>query len=320
MNKNTYKNVMTEIDQLIENHYNKQPGEEKKLRSKTLKYANCTLESKLKKLKSLYEKKCAQCEAMKAALSIERDLCDTTLIDLASESPSSEESFSNLESKMQHLSTAEEREQFCIDAIAKTLEALVNVKNYAVEGILTGEIMSHCLDILQQENPEVLFVDWIAVRDILKATDDTAIAQFTDQYRANEYNNWFFVLNESFHWSLMLYAKSKNTFFHYDSRPNRNHGMAQKVATALAEFTDSTELFEVRCSPQTVDHVSGFHVIENITKLLPILEEGRIVIGDVEVTLEKISLLKMLPLKCRVLVMKLYLQKKLQLLNEAFAK
>lgn len=307
----SYKTVMTEID----THY-QQSSLEKHLQSKTLKYTNRMLESKLKKLKSLYEKKCAQCEAMKAALTLEQDLYEA-------EGPITDQffdpdPFAGVHSKLQRLSD-EERSTFSQNAISQTIQILSNVKNYALEGLMTGEIMSHCVEILQQENTSKLFVDWSIVREILKSPDDAAAEQFMDQFQANQYTNWFLVLNDAFHWSLLLYVQDKKAFFHYDSKPNRNHGLAQKVASSLAEYTDSQQLFEVRCSPQLDDHVSGFHVIENITKLLPILDQGRIVVSNVEITLEKISLLKALPLKCRILVLKLYLQKKLQTLNDVLS-
>lgn len=309
---------MSEMNQLLENSCCRENKDEKKLRCNSLKYANRDLESKLKKLKILYEKKCAQYEAAMATLSIERDLYQVNILDCDNQSAIMDEAVPNLEKKMHQL-TIEEREKFTEHVISQTLELLDGVKSYANEGVISGEIMSHCVDILQQENPDVLFVDWTITQDLLNATDDATIQRFISDHRVDEFNNWFLILNDSSHWSLMLFVKTKRAFFHYDSKPNRNHNVAQKIASALADHTDSEQFFEVLCNPQEAPNVSAFHVIENITKLLPILEEGRIVIGDVEVTLEKISLLKMLQLKCRVLVMKLYLQKKLQILNELFA-
>ncbi len=332
IDEDAQENMFDEVNKWLRNHVDDPNSLEKAKKYRALLHANRTLRSKLKKLKLLYEKKNAQYEAMKEALDLEKDLYDSDWATLLSSSPTAQEPktysvFSGLQAKMQGLSTNEEKGELFQKTLSKTIAMLRGVKEYAINGITTEDVMASCMEIFSKENPTVLFVPPAVVSIILTSVSEKIVFEKLNELKASEYNSCFFTFSDkskvynTHHWSLLLYTKNRENgsgIYHYDSWPERNREIARRFSGILGIYFNTQQFYEVRCVPQANAGESGLHVIENMTKLLPMLETGKIIVDNVEITLQSINLLKVFTMKCRVLVMKLYLQRKLELLREYF--
>lgn len=337
MDERAQDKVLSKIYEWLNKHKDEEQSSEKVRRCQTLLDTNRTLQLKLDKLKLLYEKKNAQYEAMKAVADLEKDLQDMDLKDVFQtslyplESVTDEDfmkfGFLDFLRRIQNLPSAEEKEQFFVEAAFKSVELFKGVKEHAKSGIVSEDVMTCCMEILGQENPDVLFMLPSTIQSLLIINQQKTNFDMLHALNASEYNSFLFPLfnetsNENFnHWSLLVYAKNINEYsiFHYDSSIGKNRELARKFLSVISPYFGTTELIEVQSPQQKSFDECGFHVIEIATKILPLLETGKMLVGNVEITLTNINLLKVFTHKCRVMVLKLYTQRKLQLLQEYFA-
>lgn len=325
MEETSEKRILDEVNRWLSNHENDENLSEKVHRYRSLLQTNRMLESKLKKLKLLYEKKNTQYEAMKAALDLEQDLYDADLETIVMTPLPTEASthskYAELAARMRRIAGMQKKQEFFLDVITKFSDIVGSVKEHAIRGLINDDVIDSCAQIFGQEHPHILFVPHHLVQSLLISATDKIVFNTLDGIKAANYNACFFVLSSdgpvatSKHWSLLLYSKNplKTGIFHYDSMPNENREIARKFSSLISVYFNTEQFYEVRCGLQERDGESGLHVIENMTKLLPMLETGSIKVDNVEISLDNISLLKVFPQKCRVLVMKLYLQRKLQI-------
>lgn len=296
---------------------------------------NKTLVSTLHKLKLLYEKKNAQYEATKAVVNLERELYDADLLNtitaasgslVASAVVDEDENMATVRkmaARTNKISSAREQRVFYTKTLSTSVELLAPVKKFATDGIVTEDVMQSCFEIFTQENPNVLFVSPAIVQSILASQNSTVVFDHLTQLNALKYEACFFPLlderGNAYHWSLILYAKNvgeHGSLYLYDSRAGGVGDLEHKLSSLISLFFNTQTFHEVRLGSPKEKHESGYQVIENVTKLLPMLGNGVITVEGVEVTLENIHILKVFTLKCRILVMKLYLQRKLQLVQE----
>ncbi|KAK7590970.1 hypothetical protein V9T40_002583 [Parthenolecanium corni] len=329
MEETSEKRILEEVNRWLSNHENDENLSEKVHRYRSLLQTNRMLDSKLKKLKLLYEKKNTQYEAMKAALDLEQDLYDADLETIISTplpaEAGSHSKFAELTARMRRITSTQKKQEFFLDIITKFSDILGNVKEHAMNGHITDDIIDSCMQIFAQEHPHVLFVPTSVMPNILISATDKVVFEVLDRLKASEYNSCFFVLCQDIptgprkHWSLLLYSKNplNNGIFHYDSSLNENRELARKFSSLVFVYFNTPKFFEVRCVQQEKVGESGLYVIENMTKLLPMLQTGKMTVDSVEISLDNISLLKVFPQKCRVLVMKLHLQRKLQIFLES---
>lgn len=329
MEETSEKRILDEVNRWLSNHEHDENLSEKVHRYRSLLQTNRMLESKLKKLKLLYEKKNTQFEAMKAALDLEQDLYDADLETLMTTPLPTEAAthskFAELAARMRRISSMQKKQEFFLNVISKFSSILGGVKDYANSGLINNDVIDSCAQIFGQEQPHVLFVPSQVVQSLLISATNKIVFDTLDAIKASDYNACFFVLSgegakvTTKHWSLLLYSKNplRSGIFHYDSKPNENRETARKFSSLVSIYFNTEQFYEVRCGQQERDGESGLHVIENMTKLLPMVERGAITVDNVDISLDNISLLKVFPQKCRVLVMKLYLQRKLQVFLES---
>lgn len=118
---------------------------------------------------------------------------------------------------------------------------------------------------------------------LLKMTDSTEVSFFLDPLNASQKNFIFFPLNNcerrnsigGSHWSLLVFSKMENTYFHFDSLSKSNEIIARNFTRNLDKYliADKGTFVEVNCPQQENCYDCGIFVMcitdiltEHVTK------------------------------------------------------
>lgn len=141
---------------------------------------------------------------------------------------------------------------------------------------LNDQIISFYFEYLERiifnnEN-RLLFIS-PEVTQCIKIVPETEINIFLDPLKANEKLFIFFALNNNeadsvggTHWSLLIFSRPENKFYHYDSMNSFNLLNCQHLIKVLKKALNCVEAdFEnVKCLQQTNGYDCGIHVICNV--------------------------------------------------------
>ena len=162
--------------------------------------------------------------------------------------------------------------------------------------------------------PEILYA-CPELTQLLKLTDSSEISIFLDPLNASEKKFIFFPLNNcerrdsagGSHWSLLVFSKVENTFFHFDSFGRSNENIARDFARNLDRYLLRKELgefVETDCPQQEncvdcglfvmcITDVLTEHVVKySQIKGFNLQTVKRLVLGKRESLLELINVLK----------------------------
>ncbi|GAA0147104.1 protease [Lithospermum erythrorhizon] len=85
------------------------------------------------------------------------------------------------------------------------------------------------------DSDDVLFID-PPVSDLLANVDDVDVVKASvEPLEFGTKNLIFFAVNDSEHWSLLVYDRKLNAFLHHDSRGSSNHMQARKLFETLKD-------------------------------------------------------------------------------------
>ncbi|CAB3234073.1 unnamed protein product [Arctia plantaginis] len=90
------------------------------------------------------------------------------------------------------------------------------------------------------------------------------------------------------HWSLLVYSKPENSFFHFDSSYVSNHNAAWEFASHLIPYltkVGSINFADKDCSQQTNGYDCGIHVISNTERLAEYAHKNGL-IGNSDMTIK----------------------------------
>lgn len=139
---------------------------------------------------------------------------------------------------------------------------------------LNDQIISFYFEYLEKEifpefSDRFLFVSPEVTQCIKFSPED--VAMFLEPLRAHDKDFLFFALNDNFqveraggsHWSLLVYSRPENTFFHYDSSYGSNHQHSAMLENILmrALAVPHAEYKEATCSQQLNSYDCGIHVL-----------------------------------------------------------
>nr|CAD7595868.1 unnamed protein product [Timema genevievae] len=118
--------------------------------------------------------------------------------------------------------------------------------------------------VIHKGNNQILFVG-PEVTQCLKISPSEELGTFLDPLKVKQRKFIFLALNDcevldtpgGTHWSLLVYSKPENMFFHFDSSAGCNKDQACKLSAKLLRyFTGSKELgFQ---EPETLQQVNGY--------------------------------------------------------------
>lgn len=124
-------------------------------------------------------------------------------------------------------------------------------------------------DIFEDFSDRFLFVSPEVTQCIKFSPED--VAMFLEPLRAHEKDFLFFALNDNLqveraggsHWSLLVYSRPENTFFHYDSSYGSNHTNSALLTNILmrALQVPHADFREASCLQQTNSYDCGIHVL-----------------------------------------------------------
>jgi sentrin-specific protease 8 len=138
-----------------------------------------------------------------------------------------------------------------------------------------------------------------AVTQLIKmspAEDTRSILKPLDQHRTKKLS--FFAVNDNesagaggTHWSLLVFSKSEQTFFNFDSVFGQNRPAAKKLADLLTEaFNCPTAIFQDHdCTQQTNSHDCGIHLLANAEHIANFFLETGVVKNVPQVTQQAIK-------------------------------
>lgn len=154
---------------------------------------------------------------------------------------------------------------------------------------LNDQIISFYLEYLEHRiynnYKDILFVSPEVVQCI-KMVSQNEVSIFLDPLNAREKEFIFFPLNDNeedraggCHWSLLVFSRPEQTFFHYDSYDQHNFRLCTEFARTLGNAIGCPDydLQPCECLQQPNSYDCGIHVICNIDYIAEqIIETGQI--------------------------------------------
>ncbi|XP_066994694.1 sentrin-specific protease 8 isoform X2 [Anabrus simplex] len=111
------------------------------------------------------------------------------------------------------------------------------------------------------------------VTQCLKVSHWRDLTVFLEPLKLKQHQFCFFAVNDcemtekpgGTHWSLLVYSKPENMFFHYDSSAGHNCDQAWKLATNLSKYMSiEMEFIETDCLQQNNCYDCGIHLLCNV--------------------------------------------------------
>ncbi|XP_045775146.1 sentrin-specific protease 8, partial [Maniola jurtina] len=146
---------------------------------------------------------------------------------------------------------------------------------------LNDTIISFYFEYLEKlifcEAKELLFVS-PEVTQCIKMVETNDIGIFLEPLQINTKKFVFFALNDNSspdtaggsHWSLLVFSRNENSFFHFDSSSGSNHDVAWDFASHLMLYLSkqgNINFVDKHCQQQSNGYDCGVHVICNTEKL-----------------------------------------------------
>ncbi|XKL62511.1 hypothetical protein PGB90_002344 [Kerria lacca] len=153
---------------------------------------------------------------------------------------------------------------------------------------LTDSIIGFYLQYLEKEvymNNDFLFVS-PEVTQCIKSSNNSEIPVFLDPLNPRQYLVIFFPLNNNenvyssggSHWSLLVYFRLENIFYHFDSSNDMNDLQATALATKLQRYFDKNShlnLKEGNCLQQSNDYDCGIYLLCNVDNVAKVVVTHR---------------------------------------------
>ncbi|XP_049773714.1 sentrin-specific protease 8-like [Schistocerca cancellata] len=122
------------------------------------------------------------------------------------------------------------------------------------------------------------------VTQCLKVSPFEEINVFLDPLNAKEYKYIFLALNDSdivettggTHWSLLVYCKLEDTFFHFDSSSGFNNHHAKVLADGLSKYFSpiaKSVFIEAPSLQQTNSYDCGVHLLCNVDHIIGVSKQ-----------------------------------------------
>lgn len=144
---------------------------------------------------------------------------------------------------------------------------------------LSDAIIGFYFEFLQNENPLSkqlhLFVS-PEVTQCLKVTPSSQVSVFLDPLQAKDKKFIFLAVNdcENFsspggsHWSLLVFSKPEDVFYHFDSSTGCNFDQARKIAFNISDYLGCyNELQEMNTLQQSNSYDCGIHLLCNVKNI-----------------------------------------------------
>lgn len=146
------------------------------------------------------------------------------------------------------------------------------------ENWLNDNVISFYFEYLQRiiykKRKELLFIS-PEVTQCLKISPQEELGVFLDPLKFRECQFVFLALNDcelldspgGMHWSLLVYSRPENTFFHFDSMRGSNHNEAVKLASNLLRYASASgkgDFKEVESTQQNNGYDCGIYVLCNV--------------------------------------------------------
>lgn len=138
---------------------------------------------------------------------------------------------------------------------------------------LNDQIISFYLEYLEKivyvDERRFLFVS-PEVTQCIKIVPDTEIPVFLDPLNANQRQFIFFPLNDNqmdsaggSHWSLLVFSRLENTFYHFDSSKGSNKLISSYFVNGVKSSLNAIDanLVNVPCLQQSNGYDCGIHVL-----------------------------------------------------------
>ncbi|XP_070492126.1 sentrin-specific protease 8 [Chironomus tepperi] len=139
---------------------------------------------------------------------------------------------------------------------------------------LNDRIISFYLDYLQHEiyeSKEILFLGSEVTQAIkMMGNPEEINAVILDPLNVKEKNFLIFPINDNSkdqvggsHWSLLVYSKSDNTFYHFDSSGSSNYYVCSKLAKIIKSCLklSNEKIVQVECLQQNNSYDCGIYVL-----------------------------------------------------------
>lgn len=177
---------------------------------------------------------------------------------------------------------------------------------------LTDSIIGFYFQYLEREiytNKDFLFIS-PEVTQCIKSSNPGEIPVFLDPLNARQYLVIFFPLNNNenvyasggSHWSLLVYFRSENVFYHFDSSNDINDFQASKLASKLQHYFDRNtpvNIKEGNSLQQSNSYDCGIYLLCNVDNIAKHVRSNRRLdnlpfISKEEVKLKRASLLSLI--------------------------
>ncbi|VVC92141.1 unnamed protein product [Leptidea sinapis] len=139
---------------------------------------------------------------------------------------------------------------------------------------LNDTIISFYFEYLEKvtfiKSPDILFVPPEVTQCIKMVTPDE-IKIFLEPLKIEAKKFVFFALNDNSapdmvggsHWSLLVYSRDENSFFHYDSMCGSNHNVAWKHATRNGEIASCDMTIKINPCAKRKEILALIHNLAN---------------------------------------------------------
>lgn len=140
-----------------------------------------------------------------------------------------------------------------------------------INDALIGFYLEYLAKTLKLPNFAKILYTSPELTQLLKMTDSSEVSFFLDPLNATQKNFIFFPLNNcerrnsagGSHWSLLVFSKVENTYFHFDSLSKSNDNIAQNFVRNLDKYLigEKGTYIEVNCPQQENCYDCGIFVM-----------------------------------------------------------
>lgn len=139
---------------------------------------------------------------------------------------------------------------------------------------LIGFYFEYLLNVAYKDETRLLFIG-PEVTQCLKVSQCQELGVFLDPLQVEKRTFIFLPVNDctqvespgGSHWSLLVFCKNEDTFFHFDSSSGSNYGHAKQLATKLSKYLSTSEegvFVQADTLQQKNGYDCGIHVLCNV--------------------------------------------------------
>lgn len=264
---------------------------------------NQELETKLTEMSREYKHACLQVEEKKAELRLQQVRNDSV-----------KEPVINLDRYVIRLPqplNRSQKESYIDYLLANVLHDVYDIHNIAMGELLDDDVITTVMEASQEKYPDILFVN-PCITQCIQFSQNEDIPSFLDPINAKNYDNIFFVINDTSgssqgtHWSLLLLSREAKAFCHYDSLKGMNAVIAFDLSRKLSDYFKIWQILNVDCEQQMNNTDCGIFALDNMLRIILVLKNDLSIDGE-RITALKISKLPPSFTKTRIYMMNTYI-------------